>query len=51
MEYISPFNPCLDSTMIGEERQSCTDRYIPSRKLLKKDSLYQNQSDDEHDEN
>lgn len=48
---MSPFSPCLDSRMINEECQSYTDRYIPSRKLLKKDSLYQNQSDEEQDEN
>ena len=42
LSYISPFSPYLESqSSNGEDSHSITDRYIPSGKLLKKDSLYQ----------
>ena len=37
-DFISPFNPVLEMT---EEPRTLTDRYIPSRKLLKRDPLFQ----------
>jgi hypothetical protein len=42
--YISPFSPALESSSSFEDSKSIsdiTDRYIPSRKLMKKDSLFQ----------
>lgn len=42
LSYVSPFSPYLESSSSGgDDSQSFTDRYIPSRKLLKKDSMYQ----------
>ena len=50
LSYVSPFSPYLESNSSGgEDSQSFTDRYIPSRKLLKKDSLYQEEEEEEND--
>ncbi len=41
---VSPFSPYLESPNPQEnylEKTSVTDRFIPSRKLLKRDSMYQ----------
>lgn len=38
-EYVAPFSPFLTSPERENERVAVTDRYIPSRKLLRRESI------------
>jgi hypothetical protein len=53
--YVAPFSPYMQTGSYQDiwerERTAVTDRFIPSRKLLKRDSLYQDEDNDSEQEN